>query len=178
MYKATCESPKCLFIPGICGFLLVLQHAIQWKSVMRRDLSNQNIWERLSEDSREKDWFQIHVTKNDFFIGKFQNQQKMFFSQIQSSYDHRSYQRNLSNCLEKPEKFRTSTGFEPVSLRYRCDTLINLSMKPLTLGALHLWVLMFSWWRNERMKWCMRIIYWTADMKSSEAMILAVMIAI
>ena len=27
--------------------------------------------------------------------------------------------RNFSNCVEKPEKFRTSTGFEPVTSRYR-----------------------------------------------------------
>ena len=26
------------------------------------------------------------------------------------SYDHRSYERNLSNCVYKPEKVRTSTG--------------------------------------------------------------------
>ena len=34
--------------------------------------------------------------------------------------------RNLSNCVKKPEKkkkFRTSTGFEPVTSRYRCDAL-------------------------------------------------------
>ena len=27
------------------------------------------------------------------------------------SYDHRSYERKLSNCVKKPEKVRTSTGF-------------------------------------------------------------------
>ena len=32
-----------------------------------------------------------------------------------ASSDHRSYERNLSNCLYKPEKVRTSTGFEPVT---------------------------------------------------------------
>ena len=32
----------------------------------------------------------------------------------QVSYEHRSYKRNLSNCVEKPEKVRTSTGFELV----------------------------------------------------------------
>ena len=60
----------------------------------------------------------------------------------QVSYDHRSYERNLSNCVKKPEKVRTSTGFEPVTSRYRCDALTNWAMKPLTLGAGHLWVLM------------------------------------
>ena len=43
----------------------------------------------------------------------------------QVSYDHRSYKRKLSNCVKKPEKVRTSTGFEPVTSRYRCDTLTN-----------------------------------------------------
>ena len=54
------------------------------------------------------------------------------------SYDHRSYGRNLSNCVQKPEKVRTSMGFEAVTLRYRCDALTNRAMKPLTLGAGHL----------------------------------------
>ena len=39
--------------------------------------------------------------------------------------------------LEKPEKSRTSTWFEPVTSRYRCDALTNWAMKPLTLGAGH-----------------------------------------
>ena len=30
----------------------------------------------------------------------------------QVTYAHRSYERNLSNCVEKPEKVSTSTGFE------------------------------------------------------------------
>ena len=34
---------------------------------------------------------------------------------VQVSYDHRSYQCNSSNCVQKPEKVRTSTGFEPVT---------------------------------------------------------------
>ena len=41
------------------------------------------------------------------------------------SYDHRNYERNLSKCEQKPEKVRTSTGFEPVTSRYRCDALTN-----------------------------------------------------
>ena len=43
----------------------------------------------------------------------------------QVSHDHRSCERNLSNCEQKPEKVRTSTGFEPVTSRYRCDALTN-----------------------------------------------------
>ena len=43
----------------------------------------------------------------------------------QVSHDHRSFERNLSNCEQKPEKVRTSTGFEPVTSRYRCDALTN-----------------------------------------------------
>ena len=60
--------------------------------------------------------------------------------EIKWSYDPRSYERNFCNCVKKPEDFRTSTGFEPVTSRYRCDALTNWAMKPLTLGAGHLWV--------------------------------------
>ena len=73
--------------------------------------------------------------------------------------NHRSYERNLSNCVQKPEKVRTS--------RYRCDALTNWAMKPLTLGAGHLCVLM-STWRMD-VKWYMKcFIYRTADLKSSK----------
>ena len=44
------------------------------------------------------------------------------------------------NCVKKPENFRTSTGFEPVTSRYRCDALTNRAMKPLPLGPGHLWM--------------------------------------
>ena len=66
----------------------------------------------------------------------------------------------------KPEKVRTSTGFKPVTSCYRCDTLTNWTMKPLTLGASHLWALVS---REEWMlKLCMKyFICWTADEKSS-----------
>ena len=64
---------------------------------------------------------------------------------IKWSDDPRSYKRNFSNWGEKPEKFRTSAGFEPVSSRHWCNALINWAMKPPTLGAGHLWVLMFPW---------------------------------
>ena len=45
------------------------------------------------------------------------------------------------------KKIRASTGFEPVTPRYRCDALTNWAMKPLTLGAGQLWVHMFPWKR-------------------------------
>ena len=61
-----------------------------------------------------------------------------FWNQV--SYDHRSYEHNSSNCVWKPEKVRTSTGFEPVTSWYQCDALINWAVKPLTLEAGHLWV--------------------------------------
>ena len=80
------------------------------------------------------------------------------------SWNHLSYERNLSNCVKKPEK---SQRFESVTSRYRCDTLTNWAMKPLTLGAGHLWVLMSPWGMNS--KWYMKcFIYWTADSKSSK----------
>ena len=75
--------------------------------------------------------------------------------EIKWSYDLRSWERNFCNCVEKPEKFWTSTGFEPVTSRFRCDALTNWAMKPLTLGAGHLWVLMVPWgmnqWWNDKM---------------------------
>ena len=60
--------------------------------------------------------------------------------EIMWSYDPRSYERNFSNCLEKPENFRTSTVFVSVTSRCRCDTLTNWAMKPLMVGAGNLWV--------------------------------------
>ena len=66
------------------------------------------------------------------------------------SYDPRSYESNFCNCVKKPENFRTSTGFEPVTSRYRCDALTNWAMKPLTLGAGHLWVLISPWGMSHR----------------------------
>ena len=47
-------------------------------------------------------------------------------------------------CVKNPEKFRTSTGIETVTSRYRW------AMKPLTMGAAHLWVLMFPWGMHQR----------------------------
>ena len=43
------------------------------------------------------------------------------------NYDHRSYERNLSNCAQKPEKVRTSTGFEPrdLAIPVRCSNQLS-----------------------------------------------------
>ena len=73
---------------------------------------------------------------------------------------------NLCNCVKKPgkKKFRTSTGFEPVTSRLPVRCSANWAMKPLTLGAGQLWVHMFPW-----KKWVLMIyeIYhiWTVEMK-------------
>ena len=70
-------------------------------------------------------------------------------------------------------KFRTSTGFEHVTLRLpvRCST--NWAMKPLMLGAGQFWVHMFPW-----RKWVLMIYemnhMWTAEMKWNEEMIVIV----
>ena len=65
-----------------------------------------------------------------------------------------------TQLLEEPEKFRTLTGFEPVTSRFRCDALTNWAMKPLTLGAGHLWVLILPWGMNQWTKWYIKwIIY-------------------
>ena len=70
--------------------------------------------------------------------------------EIKWSYDPSSYERSFSNCVEKPEKFRTSTGYEPVTSRFGWDALTNWLIRPLTLGAGDLWFLMFSWGMNQR----------------------------
>ena len=97
-------------------------------------------------------------------------------SEIKWSYDPRSYERNFCNCVKKPEKFRTSTGFELVTSWYRCDALTNWAMRPLTLGAGHLWVLIFPWGMNQRWNdiWngsymnCGYEIKWSYDPRSYE----------
>ena len=43
----------------------------------------------------------------------------------QMKNDPRRYERNLCNCVRSLKKFRTSTGFEPVTSRYWCDALTN-----------------------------------------------------
>ena len=51
-------------------------------------------------------------------------------------FDHRSYDRNLSNCKFKPEKnFRASTGYEPMAsaLALQCST--NWALETLISGA-------------------------------------------
>ena len=40
------------------------------------------------------------------------------------------------NCVQKPEQSGTSTGFEPVTSRYRCDALTNCALKPLTVAKI------------------------------------------
>ena len=58
----------------------------------------------------------------------------MFYTQV--SYDPHSYERNFCNCIGKPEKSRTSTGFEPVTSQYRCDTnTIELSYEATDVGS-------------------------------------------
>ena len=85
-------------------------------------------------------------------------------------YDNRSYERNLcnqmkiwsshlldnlSNCLMNLKNsgdsiyaiayrsLKKSTGFVPVTSRYRCDALTNWAMKPLRLGQCHMKYLIY-----------------------------------
>ena len=95
--------------------------------------------------------------------------------EIKWSYGLRSYESNFCNCVEKPEKIRTSTGFEPVTSRYRCDALTHWAMKPLTLGAGHLWVLIVPWGMNQWWIWnesymnCGYEIKWSYGLRSYES---------
>ena len=63
---------------------------------------------------------------------------------------HGRYQLTVALYLRLRVKFMTSMGFEPVTSRYRWDALTNWAMKPLMLGAGHVWVLMFLWGENQR----------------------------
>ena len=40
------------------------------------------------------------------------------------------------NCVLTPEQSGTSTGFEPVTSRYRCDALTNCALKSLTVAKI------------------------------------------
>ena len=76
--------------------------------------------------------------------------------------DRRS-ERNLCNCVKKPEK-KDFNGVwtRDLTIPVRCST--NWAMKPLTLGAGQLWVHMFPW-----RKWVLMIYQinhiWTAETK-------------
>ena len=52
-----------------------------------------------------------------------------------------------------------------MTLRYLCDALTNWDMKPLTMGAGHLWVLM-SPWKMDVKSYMTCFIYWTIDLKT------------
>ena len=76
--------------------------------------------------------------------------------------NYRSSERNLCNCIKKPEKIRTSTGFEPVTSRLPVRCSNNWAIKPLTLGAGQLWVQMFPWKKRVLMIYEINHI-WTAE---------------
>ena len=68
-------------------------------------------------------------------------------------------------CKEAWTKFRTSTGFEPVTSRFLVWCSTNWAMKPLTLGAGQLLSVHMFPWKN----WVLMIYeinhMWTAEMK-------------
>ena len=53
----------------------------------------------------------------------------------QVSYDPRSYERNLSKYVKKPEKVRTSSGFELVTSRYPVRRSNQLSYDVIDVGS-------------------------------------------
>ena len=119
--------------------------------ICKRWICKRWIWKtRICKTRICKRWF-IIFCKNDSINDEmvYEMNQMNCGYEIKWSYDLRIYERNFYNCVEKPEKLRTSTGFEPVTSRFRCDALTNWAMKPLTLGAGHLWVLMVLWWMNQ-----------------------------
>ena len=77
------------------------------------------------------------VAKLNFNISKvvYCSKGEQDYPVVKWSYDPHSYECNFSNCIEKPEKFRTLTGFEPMPSRCRCGAVTHWSMKPLMLGV-------------------------------------------
>ena len=74
--------------------------------------------------------------------------------------DRRS-ERNLCNCIKKPEK-KYSGLTRDLVIPMRCST--NWAVKPLTFGAGQLWVHMFPWKRWVLMIYEINHI-WTVEMK-------------
>ena len=57
--------------------------------------------------------------------------------EIKSRFDPRSYERNFSNCEERPKNFRTSLVLiHDLAIPVRCF-LINCAMKPQMVGGGH-----------------------------------------
>ena len=71
--------------------------------------------------------FSTHLKPNFHVLCLQQCSTKPFL--VKSSYDSCSYECKFSNYVEKPEKFRASMAFQPITPRCRCDTLTNWVMK-------------------------------------------------
>ena len=70
-------------------------------------------------------------------------------------------------CMIEACKSQDFNGVWTRDLAIRCDAPTNWAMKPLTLWARHLWVLMSPWVMNE--KWYMTcFVFRTADVRSSQ----------
>ena len=101
-----------------------------------------------------------HQQWNDIWNGSYMN----CGYEIKWSYDPRSYERNFCNCVKKPEKFRTSTGFEPVTSRYRCDARIIASLD--FISTVHIWSISYiisslihssrEHWNPQMTNWAMK----------------------
>ena len=123
----------------------------QQKNISRQEL---NLWtpdllfaKQQSHISRACRYIQdLHLHTFSFFFSQILDPHSITnIMGYQVSYDPRSYGCNFSHCIEKPEKIRTSTGFEPVTSWFQGNALTHWAMKPPTLGVDHVWVLMFLW---------------------------------
>ena len=63
-------------------------------------------------------WLNVYERNDRYEINHILN----YGCEIKWSYDSRSYKSNFGNCVEKPEKFRTSIEMKPVNTRCRCIT--------------------------------------------------------
>ena len=103
------------------------------------------------------------VSVNDIWNKSYMNAEK----EMKWRNNRRSEMQFMQLRKEAWKKFRTSTGFEPMTSWLLVWWSTNWAMKPLMLGAGQFWVHMFPW-----KKWVLMI--WTAEMKWNQEMIVAV----
>ena len=134
-----------VFLPSICNWLKKPNKVITWTDfepvTLRYQGDGPNNWAMKPLTLGAGDLWVLRSSwgMNLKLLWNISNIELRMWNQVR--YDPRSYESNLCNCMYRSlQKVRTETGFEPMISRYRCDALINWAIKPLTLGAGHLWV--------------------------------------
>ena len=159
--KATKQYfPVVLFIM-LCKMVLTFEYVDE---ILKCDLSNESYWAVLCSV--------VYYARNPKKDTEQYSSVVLFI--MKWRFDHRSYDRNLSNCKFKPEKnVWASTGFEPMAsvLALQCST--NWAMKTHILGAGQFIEFILTRDRNIEWRFCeLRKYKWNEDLT------IAVMIAI